>query len=74
MVKHAGASLVQVELRQTAAGLVLTVADDGRGHDGAARPNGHGLGNMQTRAAAVGGTVIYRPPAPGFEVQVRLPV
>ena len=72
VVKHARATLVHVSLHQTPAGLVLTVADDGRGHDGAARPNGQGLGNMQARAVAVGGRAAYRALAPGFEVQVEL--
>ncbi len=73
VVKHARATLVQVNLQQTPAGLVLSVADDGRGHDGAARPNGQGLVNMQTRAAAVGGRAAYRALAPGFEVRVEVP-
>ena len=72
VVKHAGASLVTVRLAATPAGLRLTVADNGRGHSGAARPGGHGLANMQARAAAAGGRVQYRPGQPGFVVEATL--
>lgn len=73
VVKHAQATTVTVQLAATA-GLTLTVADDGRGHDGQPRPGGHGLTNMQARAQAVGGTVRYESPPTGFAVIVTLPL
>nr|GFD29026.1 hypothetical protein [Tanacetum cinerariifolium] len=73
VVKHAQATVVTVQLTATTR-LTLTVADDGRGHDGQPRPGGHGLTNMQARAKAVGGTVRYAPQAAGFAVIVSLPL
>lgn len=63
-----------MQLAATAAGLALTVADDGRGHNGQLRPGGHGLLNMQTRAQAVGGTVRYKFQPTGFAVMATLPL
>jgi signal transduction histidine kinase len=73
VVKHARATTVTVQLVATA-GLTLTVADDGCGHDGQPRPGGHGLANMQARAQAVGGTVHYEAMPTGFAVVVGLPL
>ena len=73
VVKHAGASLVTVGLAHTPAGLALTVADNGRGHDGTPRPGGHGLPSMQARAEALGGTLAAGPAGGGFEVRLALP-
>ncbi|MBC6608844.1 hypothetical protein H8B13_18620 [Hymenobacter sp. BT188] len=74
VVKHAHATTVTVQLAADPAGLTLTVADDGRGHDGRPRPGGRGLANMQARAQAVGGTVRYEPVTTGFAVVVALPL
>jgi signal transduction histidine kinase len=74
IVKHAQATLVTVTLTVEAGTLHLTVADDGEGHDGAARPGGHGLRNMQARAQAVGGQVRYQPRAQGFAVEMVVPL
>ena len=73
VVKHARATTVTVQLAATA-GLLLTVADDGRGHDGQPRPGGHGLVNMQARALAVGGTVRYESQPTGFAIVATLPL
>lgn len=56
-VKHSNASSVSILLVQDADGLVLTVADDGRGLPDAADRDGMGLGIMSYRARAVGGTL-----------------
>jgi signal transduction histidine kinase len=74
VVKHARATTVTVQLAAVADGLILSVADDGRGHDGRPRPGGRGLANMQARAQAVGGTVRYEPLATGFAVVVAAPL
>ena len=74
VVKHAHATTVTVQLAAATAGLILTVADDGRGHDGRPRPGGRGLVNMQARARAVGGTVRYEPLPTGFAVVVAVPL
>ncbi len=73
VVKHARATTVTVQLAAEA-DLVLTVADDGCGHDGQPRLGGHGLMNMQARAQAVGGTVCHKPQPVGFTVVVALPL
>ncbi|MDO7850994.1 sensor histidine kinase [Hymenobacter convexus] len=74
VVKHAQATTVIVTLAPNPTGLLLTMTDDGRGHDGQPRPGGHGLANMQARARAVGGTVCYQPQPTGFAVVVKLPL
>lgn len=55
VVRHAEASRLTVALSQTADGLRLTVADDGRGFDPAASPPArYGLLGMRERCAAIG--------------------
>jgi signal transduction histidine kinase len=73
-VKHAHATQLSVVLATTSAALTLTVADNGRGHDGPPRPGGQGLRNMQARAQAVGGTVRYETGPTGFAVVAVLPL
>jgi signal transduction histidine kinase len=73
-IKHAGATRVTVILTAALAALTLTVADDGRGHDGTPRPGGQGLRNMQARAQAVGGAVRYEALPTGFAVVAVLPL
>ncbi len=75
VVKHAQATQVSVTLTVAAAALTLHVTDNGRGYDGAPRPGGQGLRNMQARAQTVGGTVRYYPSVPsGRTVEVQLPL
>jgi signal transduction histidine kinase len=58
IVKHAGASHVQIVLEQNVDGLVLTVTDNGRGFDTSTRKPGHfGLQSMRERGAAVGASI-----------------
>ena len=57
IVKHAGCSLVEIELKTQARNLELTVRDNGRGFDTAEPVDGHGLASIRERAAGVGGTV-----------------
>ncbi|HLI40700.1 MAG TPA: GAF domain-containing sensor histidine kinase [Streptosporangiaceae bacterium] len=73
-LRHSGAGVVQVALSRTARRVVLEVADDGHGFDGAARPGGLGLASMRDRAAAVGGTLTIRPGRPGTLVRMTVPV
>jgi signal transduction histidine kinase len=81
--KHAGPeAAAEVTLRYGPDGLLVRVADDGRGAAGLPRynaaapdPGGHGLTGMRERAATYGGTVRAGPrPAGGFEVTVHLPL
>jgi signal transduction histidine kinase len=56
VLKHAGASQVQVVLDQQVTAFEMSVTDNGRG--GAdATPGGRGVANMRRRAAALGGTL-----------------
>jgi signal transduction histidine kinase len=56
VAKHAQAGDVEVELTADRDGVVLRVADDGRGIDPKA-PRGLGLDNLDQRAADLGGTM-----------------
>ncbi len=69
VVKHAGATSVEVVLDWRPGELAVTVTDDGRGPD--ARPaGGHGLTGIAERVAAAGGRVAHGPaPAGGFRVE-----
>jgi signal transduction histidine kinase len=74
--KHAGAQEVIVQAQASPALLTIEVKDDGRGFDSQepARPGKRqGLGNMQSRAAAMGGTVSVES-ASGKGTTVRLSV
>jgi signal transduction histidine kinase len=58
IVKHAGATTVDIAFEVDAQRLVLHVTDDGRGFDpSASRPGHFGLQSMRERAAAIGATL-----------------
>jgi two-component system sensor histidine kinase UhpB len=69
VVRHAGARRATVTLRSEAAEVVLEVADDGRGIDGAA--DGTGIRGMRERALLVGARLAVGPGPDGGTV-VRL--
>ncbi|MFJ8164748.1 sensor histidine kinase [Streptomyces sp. NPDC096136] len=75
VVKHAGASAVDVRLEYGARELAVRVTDDGRGPSGGAA-GGHGLIGIRERAAAHGGTAWTGPGADGrgFTVLVTSPL
>ncbi|MEU8431634.1 histidine kinase [Streptomyces sp. NPDC029216] len=75
VVKHAGASAVDVRLEYGPRELAVRVTDDGRGPAGGA-PGGHGLIGIRERAAAHGGTAWTGPGADGrgFTVLVTSPL
>ncbi|WP_260613836.1 sensor histidine kinase [Streptomyces sp. WAC07061] len=79
VVKHAGASAVDVRLEYGPRELAVRVTDDGRGPGRAAAggvPGGHGLIGIRERAAAHGGTAWTGPGADGrgFTVLVTSPL
>jgi signal transduction histidine kinase len=86
ILKHAnGATCVRVSLHQEGSRLVLEIQDNGRpasvaaaanGQPGHVRRSGHGLRNMQQRAAAVGGEASSGPMADkqGFQVRITVPL
>jgi signal transduction histidine kinase len=60
-----------------AAGICLTIEDDGRGRrrNGKAGANGMGLLNIEERVAALGGTMsLDDRPGAGFKVRVVVPL
>ena len=85
-VKHADAKTVRLSVEPVsiaqpkhphAAGIRLTIEDDGKGRalKGEAGVNGMGLINMQERVAALGGTIsLDDRPGEGFTVRIVVPV
>jgi len=72
-VKHAGASLVRVDLDMQDSVLRLAVQDDGAG--GADPDNGSGLVGLRDRVEAIGGDLeLTSPPGEGTSLSVTIPV
>jgi signal transduction histidine kinase len=75
VVKHAGASLVDVQLRLLDGKLELEVRDNGIGAAGvSSESSGRGLTNMRTRATQLGGNVDVHGGSGGTRVTVRVPL
>jgi two-component system sensor histidine kinase DevS len=76
VIRHAGATAVEVTVSADDKELVLVVADDGVGVDpDAPPPSGFGLRNMAARAASLGGTCSVVPNEPrGTLVEWRAPL
>jgi len=75
VARHAGATTVTLSARVEGDMMVLTVADDGRGVDGALP--GTGVQGMRERALLAGGTLDLGPAAPdgtGTAVRLAVPV
>jgi signal transduction histidine kinase len=71
--KHAGASLVRVDLDMQDSVLRLAVQDDGAG--GADPDNGSGLVGLRDRVEAIGGDLeLTSPPGEGTSLRVTIPV
>ncbi len=71
--KHAGASAVAVSLSDEAGEAVLSVADDGRGLDPDAIPDGFGLSGLRARLALAGGALTVTGSPAGTTLEARLP-
>jgi len=79
VLKHSGCRIARIALEVGNQVAIMTVADDGRGLDGASRAQslrgGNGLSNMRRRAESVGGSVeVGTCPDGGCRVTLRLPV
>jgi len=75
VVRHAGASEVEVILRQRDGLLELRVIDDGKGIDAQAASSPRGLRGMFERAAYVGGRFgVHRVEPHGTEVLLTVPI
>jgi signal transduction histidine kinase len=72
--RHARAAHVNVMLDASPLSFRLRVDDDGAGFDSAAAGSGMGLGNMRTRAAALGGTLtVATEPGKGTLIRMSIP-
>ena len=73
VVKHAGADSVRITISDAAGGLLIKVADDGRGEPPA--PGDHGLGGLRERLRLLNGqfSATARPEG-GFVVEARFPL
>lgn len=75
-LRHGQAHTITIHARSGDGTVVLAVQDDGAGFDpGTAGGSGHGLGNMQARAAALGGSLtVAASVGKGTRVLLALPV
>jgi PAS domain S-box-containing protein len=74
ILKHAEAKRVTIRLDQTDDGLLLSIRDDGKGFDPAARAPGIGLENIRRRAVAMNGDLkILSAPGKGCELILQAP-
>jgi signal transduction histidine kinase/ligand-binding sensor domain-containing protein len=65
VIRHSGATEVNLGIQATTARLVVTLRDNGSGFDAAVgRAGGNGLGNMRQRLASIGGTCTFAAVAP----------
>jgi signal transduction histidine kinase len=73
VLKHAGATRVQVRLRQEGELLELEVEDDGRGAPAQPSSGGRGIANMYARAQQLGGRLELRNGGKGTCVALKVP-
>lgn len=74
VIKHAGASALEVTMAITDGALTLTIADDGAGARARGAVAGHGLGNIAARLGEIGGSCAASAEVDGFRVVLRMPV
>ena len=75
MIKHAGASEVQITMAERDEKLELVVEDDGRGFDVDAAPQRFGIIGMRERVLLAGGGLeIESTPGEGTRVTATLPL
>jgi signal transduction histidine kinase len=74
VIKHAGATAVEITIRYLPGALELRIRDNGGGPRNE-RPPGHGLIGMRERVAMFGGTLTAgKAPEGGFAVAARIPL
>lgn len=74
VLRHSGAREVRITGLCSPALLRLTIADDGKGFDPAARQSGNGVTNMKTRIANIGGEIEIASSAKGTRINASLPL
>ena len=74
VARHAEATTVELQLRDTQEGIVLTVRDDGRGMPEGAAASSHGVRGMRERAMLVGATLLIDSrPGAGTVIELSIP-
>jgi signal transduction histidine kinase len=72
--RHAGATLVRVNLSREHDTISIVVTDEGQGKEWAAAPGaGHGLIGLRERVNSLGGTLCAGPHATGFRLEATFP-
>ncbi|MFD1677500.1 sensor histidine kinase [Alicyclobacillus fodiniaquatilis] len=75
IIRHADATRVWVNIRETDEQIIITVRDDGKFDASAPPVPGFGLSGMKARCERIGGTLVMRPVKPhGLELTVRIPL
>lgn len=75
ILKHAGATEVDIRLSQNNQSITLTIADDGVGFDTTAKRQGIGVANIKDRSATYNGTADFiSEPGEGCLLTVTFPV
>jgi signal transduction histidine kinase len=75
VVKHAGASRVEVGVRQEGGEIEISVRDDGEGFDPATSSAGRGLIGMRERIELLGGRIaVTSKPGTGTEIAATVPL
>jgi len=76
IIKHANATAVRVTTGADAAGVTVTIADNGQGFavDAAMQSGGKGLSSQVRRAQAIGAAVRWDADAAGTRLTLRLPL
>ena len=75
VARHAQATRVELELRQSQTLAVLIVRDDGRGLCSGALPSTHGIRGMRERAMLIGAQLqIVSTPGRGTEIRLSIPL
>lgn len=70
--KHAAATRVTIEVKETDNGLYLMVEDDGRGFDPQSQTRGYGLAGMQERVEGLMGRMhIHTAPGQGTRIEIH---
>jgi len=77
-LRHSGGTTLQIAVGIAPAPsgpmLALSIADDGQGFDGELPRSGRGLGNMQRRIEALGGTLVVTTGTDGTRIAATLPL
>ncbi|HEY9793662.1 MAG TPA: sensor histidine kinase [Candidatus Obscuribacterales bacterium] len=75
VLKHANASLVTIQVAQSAEGLQLLVCDNGKGWETPQLSKGFGIRGMQERVQSMHGTVaINAGPNKGTSIDIKIPL